>query len=588
MNICKVLPMSKVMKTLKHAGFSELACQFASYIERMDNSEDELVPLTAGLLSEAVAQGHVCLNLLRMDALYEKVMGFIPEHLDEWLTRLQRSNVVGKDGDYRPLILNDDGLLYLYRHWQDEKTVAHAIQRRCQTIALQDEQQLKHDFEQWPSTVSGTDWQKVAVLMTLTRNFSVISGGPGTGKTTIVLRILQSLKNQQASCRIALAAPTGKAAARLQQATENKDDSVEAKTLHRLLGITANNEQGRYNSDRPLPFDVVIVDEASMIDISLMAKLLAAMSLRTRLILLGDSQQLASVESGAVLANLCRDQMMFDADFVAMAASVAGVNLDETVISSSQSVLINSVVQLQHSYRFDQHSLIGRLAKSIQSGDKTAVVGELTQADSLVWQQPSVENVLKAVVDGYHNYFEAIASSSDPQTCIQAFEQFRVLCALKLGPQSVASVNASIEKHLNRKGWRSHNDFYHGRPIMVVQNDYRQQLFNGDIGLVLRDEKGDLQVYFLFDNTMIIVPITRLPAHETAFAMTVHKSQGSEFNNVCVVLPEEDSAVLTRELLYTAISRAKEQVIVMANEDIVYSTVVKMHQRETGLAERLS
>lgn len=128
--------MSKVMKILKHAGFSELACQFASYIERVDKSEDELVPLTAGLLSEAVAQGHVCLNLLRMDALYEKVMGFIPEHFDEWLTRLQKSNVVGKDGDYRPLILNDDGLLYLYRHWQDEKSVAHTIQRRCQTTAL--------------------------------------------------------------------------------------------------------------------------------------------------------------------------------------------------------------------------------------------------------------------------------------------------------------------------------------------------------------------------------------------------------------------------------------------------------------------
>lgn len=575
------------MKTLKHAGFSELACQFASYIERVDKSEDELVPLTAGLLSEAVAQGHVCLNLLRMYALYEKVMGFIPEHLDEWLTRLQKSNVVGKDGDYRPLILNDDGLLYLYRHWQDEKSVAHAIQRRCQTIELKDAQQLKQDFEQWPSTVEGVDWQKVAVLMALTRNFSVISGGPGTGKTTIVLRILNSLKNQQASCRIALAAPTGKAAARLQQATENSDGSIEAKTLHRMLGITANNEQGRYNSDRPLPFDVVIVDEASMIDISLMAKLLAALSPRTRLILLGDSQQLASVESGAVLANLCRDQMMFDSGFAAMAEFVAGITLDETVISSSQTVLLNSVVQLQHSYRFDQHSLIGRLAHTVQSGDSASVVAELHQADSSVWQQPSSDNVLKAAVDGYHSYFEAIASKSDPQTCIQAFEQFRVLCALKLGPQSVASVNAAIEKQLNRKGWRSHNDFYHGRPIMVVQNDYRQQLFNGDIGLVLRDETGDLQVYFLFDNSLRTVPITRLPAHETAYAMTVHKSQGSEFDNVCVLLPEEDSAVLTRELLYTAITRAKEQVLVLATEETVYSTVVRMHQRESGLSVSL-
>ncbi|MBL4638861.1 MAG: ATP-binding domain-containing protein, partial [Proteobacteria bacterium] len=136
-------------------------------------------------------------------------------------------------------------------------------------------------------------------------------------------------------------------------------------------------------------------------------------------------------------------------------------------------------------------------------------------------------------------------------------------------------------------GWRSQNDFYHGRPIMVVQNDYRQQLFNGDIGLILRDETGDLQACFLVENTTRFIPITRLPAHETAFAMTVHKSQGSEFDQVCVLLPEEDSAVLTRELLYTAITRAKKQVMIMATDDIVYSTVVRMHQRETGLADEL-
>jgi exodeoxyribonuclease V alpha subunit len=582
--------MSNVISVLRQAGVSELACQFAAYIERVDNTGDELVPLTAGLLSEAVAQGHVCLNLLRMDALYEKVMAFLPEHLDEWLTRLKQSNVVGVDGDYKPLIVSEKGLLYLYRHWQDEKVVAYAIQQRCQTIELLDEQQLQQDFEKWQSQVDGIDWQKVAVLMALTQQFCVISGGPGTGKTTIVLRILQSLKNQQQDCRIALAAPTGKAAARLQQATETTtpgDNLVQAKTLHRLLGISPDNEQGRYNADRPLPFDVIIVDEASMIDISLMAKLLQAMSTKARLILLGDSQQLASVESGAVLANFCQQQMTFDQEFVALADKLAGITLDNADINTTEYVLNNSVVQLQHSYRFEQNSIIGRLASAVQIGNSDVIIYELSQPEFSVWQQTDSNTILKTAVQGYQTYIDAIASFSDPQACIHAFEQFRVLCALKQGPQSVASVNGLIERYLTKQGWRSQQTFYHGRPIMVTQNDYRQHLFNGDVGLILQDETGQLRACFLEENDIRYIPITRLPAHETAFAMTVHKSQGSEFEHVSVLLPDEDSTVLTRELLYTAITRARKQVNIMANEDIIRSTVVNQHRRETGLAERI-
>jgi exodeoxyribonuclease V alpha subunit len=580
--------MSNVISMLRQAGVSELACQFAAYIERIDNTGDELVPLTAGLLSEAVGQGHVCLNLLRMDALYEKVMAFLPEHLDEWLTRLKQSNVVGEDGDYKPLIVNDKGMLYLYRHWQDEKVVAYAIQQRCQTIELLDEQQLQQDFEKWQNQVEGIDWQKVAVLMALTQQFCVISGGPGTGKTTIVLRILQSLRNQQKDCRVALAAPTGKAAARLQQATENKDETlVQAKTLHRLLGISPDNEQGRYNADRPLPFDVIIVDEASMIDISLMAKLLQAMSTKARLILLGDSQQLASVESGAVLANLCQQQVTFDPTFAAMANHLADITLDNAYINGSGSVLNNSVVQLQHSYRFDQNSIIGRLARAVQWGESDVVVAELSQASTPIWQYVDIDALLNTTFQGYQTYIDAITSFADPQTCIKAFEQFRVLCALKQGPQSVASLNSLMERYLHKKGWRSQQDFYHGRPIMVTQNDYRQHLFNGDVGLILQDETGQLRACFLEENEIRYIPITRLPTHETAFAMTVHKSQGSEFDHVSVLLPDEDNTVLTRELLYTAITRARKQVNIMANEDIIRSTVVNQHRRETGLAERI-
>ncbi|OUR71589.1 exodeoxyribonuclease V subunit alpha [Methylophaga sp. 41_12_T18] len=580
--------MSQLLTVLRQAGFSELACQFASYIQRIDNSDDELVPLTAGLLTEAVAQGHVCLNLLRIDSWTQKVMTLLPEQHEEWLARLQKSNVVGVDGDYKPLILDNNGQLYLYRHWQDEKSVANAILQRSQHIELNDSDALQADFAKWPSSVDGIDWQKVAVLMAMTRQFCVISGGPGTGKTTIVLRILQSLKHQHNGVRIALAAPTGKAAARLQQSVAQADDNgIQAKTLHRLLGITPDNDQGRYNASRPLPFDVVVVDEASMIDISLMAKLLKALSAKARLILLGDSQQLASVESGAVLANLCQQQMIFDQTFSQQLQLLAGQTLDEQFVSDTGSVLTNSVVQLQHSYRFAHDSVIGQLAKSVQTKNSDDIIADFTQLKETVWQSADAANIATQIMAGYQAYFDTVMSSVSPEQCLQAFDQFRVLCALKQGPQSVTSVNNMIERHLNKQGWRSLQDFYHGRPIMVTRNDYRQQLFNGDIGIILYDPKRVLRAHFMIDNEVREIPIARLPAHETAYAMTVHKSQGSEFEQVCVLLPDEEATILTRELLYTALTRAKNQLMIMADESIIRSTVANQHTRETGLADIL-
>jgi exodeoxyribonuclease V alpha subunit len=573
------------MKALRQAGFSELACQFARYIERVDTSKDELVALTAGLLTEAVSQGHVCLNLSQMNSLFHSVRHLLPDEFSQWQSRLKQSNVVGTGGEYRPLIMDDNGLLYLYRYWHDEQNVASAIKQRSADIALTNQQQLKQMLADWPTTIDGIDWQKVAVLMALSHQFCVISGGPGTGKTTIVLRLLQCLYQQRVDYRIALAAPTGKAAARLQHVISDKDnETIQAKTLHRLLGISPNNEQGRYNAERPLPFDVIIVDEASMIDISLMAKLLQALSPTAQLVLLGDSQQLASVESGAVLANLCQKAVSFNADFVAMVAGLAGIDLS-CFVNNSKATKLNSVVKLQHSYRFDEASLIGRLAYAIQAGNAEVVVKELAEAGKDTWLQ---EEDSTRLIAGYQPYFKAIMQAESPLACIQSFDVYRVLCAIKQGPQSVASVNAVIERHIAKLGWRSQHDFYHGRPIMITQNDYRQQLFNGDTGLILKDETGQLRACFLIDNELRWVDLIRLPAHETAFAMTVHKSQGSEFDHVCVLLPQEDTAILNRELLYTAITRAKKQVSLFCNEAILRKTVMTQHERETGLAGLLN
>lgn len=573
--------MSNVMKALRQAGFSELACQFARYIERVDKANDELVALTAGLLTEAVSQGHVCLNLSQMNGLFHSVRHLLPDEFSQWQTRLKQSKVVGSGGEYRPLIMDDNGLLYLYRYWHDEQNVASAIKLRSADIALTNQQQLKQMLADWPTTIEGLDWQKVAVLMALSHQFCVISGGPGTGKTTIVLRLLQCLYQQRADYRIALAAPTGKAAARLQHVISDKEnETIQAKTLHRLLGISPHNEQGRYNAERPLPFDVIIVDEASMIDISLMAKLLQALSPTAQLVLLGDSQQLASVESGAVLANLCQETVSFNTGFVDMVADLSAIDLSDYA-NNSQATTLNSVVKLQHSYRFDEASLIGRLAYAIQAGNAADVMKELAEAGKQTWLQ---EEDNARLIAGYQPYFKAIMQAESPLACIQSFDVYRVLCAIKQGPQSVASVNAVIERHIAKLGWRSQHDFYHGRPIMITQNDYRQQLFNGDTGLILKDETGQLRACFLIDNELRWVDLIRLPAHETAFAMTVHKSQGSEFDHVCVVLPQEDTAILNRELLYTAITRAKKQVSLFCNEAILRKTVMTQHERETGLA----
>jgi exodeoxyribonuclease V alpha subunit len=569
---------------LRQAGFSELACQFAGFIDRINQGNDELIPAIAALLTDAVSQGHVCLNLAQITG-QTLLKG---NNRSQLQVRLKASLVVGTAGDYKPLILTDDGLLYLYRYWSDEQLVAKAIQQRCQPIAVLKPDILQQDFADWRSINDDVDWQKIAVLMALTRQFSVISGGPGTGKTTIVLRLLKLLYRQDDQLNIALVAPTGKAAARLQQAVADSGQSrLEAKTVHRLLGITANNDQGRYTPQNPLAIDVLIVDEASMIDISLMAKLLNALPDITRIIILGDSQQLASVESGAVLANLCDQPPQFSKAFIQSIQKFTDMKLIGTAPSTA--LLSDSVVLLQHSYRFDEKSDVGQLAKAVQSGSVANVYKVMETATSNLWQQQlDAINIQSHVFDNYKPYFDAVRSHADTQQCLQLFEQYRVLSALKVGPQSVSAVNGLIERQLQKKGWKTYQDFYNGRPIMVTQNDYRQRLFNGDTGLILEDPEGVLRACFISEHTVRWVDLSRLPAHETAFAITIHKSQGSEFDKVSVLLPEEDTALLNRELLYTAITRAKKQVTVLCSDMMLAKTVQTQHRRETGLAKLLS
>lgn len=564
---------TSIVPLLRQAGLSELACQFALFVERQDKTGDNLMVLTAALLSDAVSQGHVSLDLQQVGEQGSELDSVLPETVSDWIVRLKASHLIGEPAEMKPMILTASGRVYLYRYWHDEQQVTQLIAERLKPMAIIDVPRLTQDFVDWQSGQEAVNWQKVAVMMAMTRQLSVISGGPGTGKTTIVLRLLQLLLNQDKSARIALAAPTGKAAARLQQAvSEQLAVTIEAKTIHRLLGMTADNERGRYHADKPLPLDVLIVDEASMIDISLMATMMKALPPHARVVLLGDSDQLASIESGAVLADLCRDGVVFSSGFCQQLSDVASIALNHDM--APHPAMVDSVVMLQHSYRFDQNSDIGRLALAVKTGDDQGLIQHLLDGPERAWmQQFDSVTIQQSVMPIYSSLFDAVKKRQSAAVCLALFEQSRVLCALKQGPESVDSVNVWIERSLTKQGWRTQHRFYHGRPIMVTQNDYRHGLFNGDTGLVLYDEQGQLSACFLEQGEVRWFPLNRLPAHETAYAMTVHKSQGSEFDDVCVVLPEQPSPILSRALLYTAVTRAKQRVSLIAKASILQNCI---------------
>ena len=571
--------MNKLTHTLKQAGFSELACQFSAFIGRIDDG-DELVVITAALLTDVVSNGHICLNLADMDERHS-LSSYFPDTLKDWIARLKKSKVVGAPGEYVPMVLTDQGLLYLYKHWLAEKQVAEAIKQRLFNVAIKADE-VRHYFETLPIQKQGIAWQKVAVLMALTRQFSVISGGPGTGKTTIILHLLKLLKKQQPAPVIALSAPTGKAATRLQDVVTGSGIlGLEAKTLHRLLGIDSHHEKGRYHQRNPLPVDVLIIDEASMIGMDLMAKLVRALPDKARLVLLGDSQQLGSVEAGAMLADLCQYGSQFSASFCAMTKQIADVTLP--LRKHQDSALKDSIIHLQHNYRFDAKSDIGKLAQAVKSGDITSVYDALATQD--MWQQqPFIADA--KLHQGYQAYFDAILDDADAPRCLRIFNRYRILCALNQGRESVSFVNNMIEGYCLQQGWQI-DRFYHGKPIIILKNDYQQRLFNGDTGLILRDNQGKLSACFWVEGTVRRVALARLPLHDTCFAMTIHKSQGSEFDDVYIVLPEEENPILSRELLYTAITRAKKKVRLAASCAVLTKTINMQQKRRSGLTRRL-
>jgi exodeoxyribonuclease V alpha subunit len=609
--------------------FSPLDIHFSRLVTRLNNGYLPELALAAAMVSSYTRQGHICLDLRELGG---KQLGSDPEVLrcpdvSDWCERLRESGVVGHPGEFKPLVLDRGARLYLYRYWEYQQKLVEALRPRIAgPPPSTGTEALKVQLEKlFPSDGGGeVDWQKVAAFTAAWKTICVISGGPGTGKTTTVAKILALLVEQASpnKLRIALAAPTGKAAARLQEAIKHARERLEcaewirqaipetASTIHRLLGAIQGSPYFRHNEDNILPIDVVVVDEASMVDLALMSKLFQALPSQARVILLGDRDQLSSVEAGAALGDICEtgERAFFSIKFSKALHDICNCELESDFFSDDPSDKPKDcIIQLQKSYRFSDESGIGLLSQAVRNSDADGAIALLKNRkyQDINWNEIQSGSLLNKaisdqVVEGFTSYFQAVETvrafpSGDPHTKMREifdlFENFRILCAVREGFCGVAALNSLVEnvfeeQHLLRKD----RNWYVGRPVLIGRNDYNLRLFNGDVGIFLPDifSGADSRVFFPGQEGKFrpFHPL-RLPEHETVYAMTVHKSQGSEFNNVMFILPDRDSPVMTRELTYTAITRAKEKVSLWGSESIFRTAISRATRRMSGLSEAL-
>ncbi|MBW2575301.1 MAG: exodeoxyribonuclease V subunit alpha [Deltaproteobacteria bacterium] len=602
---------------------TDIDVHFAKFITGLSKNDDPDIFLASALASNATGNGDVYFDLASV-AEKPLLMGLEDEgtikwpKLSCWLQKIRKSPVVGSPGDYRPLILDKKNRLYLYRYWDYEKKLSESIINRSgedfrdlNVTLLNDG--LKRLFPQ--NTDNDFNWQMVAAYIAALKRFCIISGGPGTGKTFSMAKILALLLELSGKERlkILLAAPTGKAATRIAESindakkTLNSSPDIieaipsEAQTIHRMLKTIPGSPYFHHNHENPLDADVVVVDEASMIDLALMSKLLWAVPFDARLILMGDKDQLASVETGFVLGDICdRDNVhAFSKYFCNKFEEVTKQKIDLPVkVHKDKPGLYDCMVVLEKNYRFTGSSGIGELSRVVNRGEIDKALCLMKNShDQIFWKEISQPNDLshflaERVIKGYSDYL----NTEDPYKALELFKKFKILCAVKIGSIGVNAVNRLAEQVLIRAGLiepdsSSSNPWYKGRPVLITRNDYSLKLFNGDMGITMPapdSNSKDLYVYFLGDSGELrwFLPY-RLPEHETVYAMTVHKSQGSEFDNVLLILPERDYPVLTRELFYTGITRARKTVSIWAKEDVLETTISRKIERTSGLKDAL-
>ena len=656
---------------------------FALQMSQIHQEHSPLFTLICLLVSQQLSNQHTCLLLSQINLanpLNEQTpsVAISGDHLS-LIARLSEFGAIERLDNTsqmtqanKPLVL-ENGRLYLQRYHHYEREVARHL---IYIANADDAQSLKID--NLGSDVKGSksvqstldmlfptdaiqttaqiDWQKIATATAYNQKLAIITGGPGTGKTTTVTKLLYLLQHQYlvsqaqrankeadsqstkaaAELTIKLVAPTGKAAARLSESikaskrrlsdtliAQGADYSPlalslipeQASTLHRLLGVIPNSHRFRHHKENPLHLDLLIVDEASMVDLPMMHRLLDAMPDNARLILLGDQDQLASVEAGAVLADICQGlkqedgtwRMRYTPHNAATLSQLCHVDLSQ--YKQADAKLGDSLCMLTHSHRFRDDAGIGQLAKAVNNSDAPGIMQVWQQGyQELLWieheltgqnQNLGLSKLLIESVQGYGQYLEKIKlglkQDSDAETIINAYNQFRILCAMRNGEYGVQGINQQVEQALKSAGKiNPAQEFYIGRPVIIGSNDYNLGLFNGDIGLILPDPQRDnrAMAYFIqADASILKILPARLPNHETCYAMTVHKSQGSEFEHVAMVLPPKPSLaqkqLLTKELIYTGITRAKLKFICLGSVPIFEGASLTSTQRASGLADRL-
>jgi len=623
---------------------SRLDHHFAQFVARLgagdlDNDQRAVLTAAAALVSAHTAGGHVCLPLEEItgkpvlseqalgetatgiaaragiDRLPSPLAGITWPKLEVWERTLRGNRVVGDGTPPTPLVLDAARRLYLHRYWEHEQRLVRFLRTRIDArpdavdpVWLKPALERLFPLERGDATDSSeVDWRKLAALVVLSRRFTVISGSPGTGKTTAVIKLLALMieQAQQAgkSLRIALLAPTGKAAARLQETVDLQRDELnvaedvraalptEGATIHRRLG--AYGRGFIYGLDKRLPYDVVVVDEASMVDVVLMSRLAMALEESARIVLLGDRDQLASVRAGAVMGDLCRlaSECGYSDGLKDRFAELTGAVLPEEEVRSGETGIGDLVVQLRRNFRFNEEGGIGSLAANIVKGRAAETVAILAgpETSSVSLLEPGSPDLLARTVArrwGSTAHF----SAPDVASAFDVFLEFRILCVHRRGAAGVVRINRAIEDHLVAEGlYPGGSQWYRGRPVMVTRNDHTLRLYNGDVGLAWPDASGVLVVHFPDgQGGFRTFRPTRLPEHETVYAMTVHKSQGSEFALVLLVLPDKVSPILTREMIYTGITRAKDEVIVLGTEEVLMEAVRARVFRRSGLVDGIA
>ncbi|MFP4460099.1 MAG: exodeoxyribonuclease V subunit alpha [Candidatus Zixiibacteriota bacterium] len=622
----------------KIAGLNSIDLHFADFICNLadKNAKDDgydIIWHIAALLSNKISSGDICLMLKDIenskisDNVY--INDYDTDHISdnyrfpsiiEIQKALDDTGIVSAPDGFAPLIIDSSVRLYMQKYYYYETKIIEKLSHIINSKPLDfDEGFAKSILDRlYPDTSQdGLNWQKIGTALSILRQFIVITGGPGTGKTTTAARAMAFLiamyRNSGQNAKIAICAPTGKAARRLSDSIGQQVEGIdidedikemiprEAKTLHRLLGAKWFSSFYRHDADNPLPYNIIIVDESSMVDMPLFAKLLDAIPKNGKLIMLGDKDQLASVEAGHIFGAVC-DRPNLDRYSSDTAQKLENLIGEKVKISEKdRPKLEDSIVFLKKNWRFKGGGDIGKLASSIRDGEKDNIM-KIMMAEKF----PDIEfvydksqnEITDYIAHRFSDNFLEMNHINSIEEAASEIDNFSILCALKHGPFGAERIDERVKAFVKHKlGISKNAEYFNGMPIMILKNDPSKSLYNGDIGIVKysqskpRNISNDKELRFhirLKEKEYRNYLIHQLPEHTSCYAMTIHKSQGSEFKEIAVILPDKPSPILTKELFYTAISRAKEKVYIFGKKEIIADMIGLKIKRESGLKERLS